>query len=60
MSLGSASVCFQMIPTELANKGYETGLQFDSFYSKTLESHHLNMTFTSVIIIIKTLSVGPA
>lgn len=49
MSLGSDSVCFQMIPTELANKGYETGLQFDSFCSKTLESHHLNMTFTSVI-----------
>lgn len=59
MSLGSDSVCFQMISTELANKGYETGLQFDSFCSKTLESHHLNMTFTSVIII-KTLSVGPA
>ena len=49
MSLGSDSVCFQMILTELANKGYETGLQFDSLYSKKLESHHLNMTqFTSV------------
>lgn len=48
MSLVSDSVCFLMIPTELANKGYETGLQFYSLYLRTLESHHLNMTFSSV------------